>query len=130
MLTNTTVETINYIKDIEIEYNIKLLIMCVSFIYLVTLIIISSKWKSDDLWVYVIRIWMFRIPSIVILFFSILFPLYLFREISWEAITTLVVAYYSYLIVIGGVAGKLGMFTWAAKLIGINPKFKKMEVRR
>lgn len=128
MLTNTTVETINYIKDVEIEYNIKLLMMCISCVYFIALIIISYKWDNDDLWAKVIKLWMFRFPSITILFFSVLFPLYLFRGISWEAIYTLIIAYYSYIIVIGGVAGKLGMLTFAAKLIGINPKFKKMEI--
>jgi len=130
MVTNTTLETINYIKDVEIEYNIKIIIMCLAFIYALTLIWFSNKWKMDELWTQVIKWFLMRIPSFVILVFMPLFTIYLWRTASWELVYGLMIAYYSYAFVVILIAGKLGMFTFMMKMLGMNTKPMKMETKR
>lgn len=130
MVTNTTLETINYIKDVEIEYNIKIIIMCLAFIYALTLIWFSNKWKMDELWTQIIRWFLMRIPSFVILVFMPLFTIYLWRTASWELVYGLMIAYYSYAFVVILIAGKLGMFTFMMKMLGMNTKPMKMETKR
>ena len=130
MVTNTTLETINYIKDVEIEYNIKIIIMCLAFIYALTLIWFSNKWKMDELWTQIIKWFLMRIPSFVILVFMPLFTIYLWRTASWELVYGLMIAYYSYAFVVILIAGKLGMFTFMMKMLGMNTKPMKMETKR
>ena len=130
MVSNTTIETINYIKDIEIEYNIKFILLCLISIYCLVFIYISYKWEREDLWAKIIQLYLMRIPSCVILFFMPLTVIYLWRTASWELLYTLLIAYYSYAIVIILIAGKLGLFMWAFKLLGINTKPMNMEIKK
>lgn len=130
MVSETTIETINYIKDIEIEYNIKLIILCLACIYSLIFIYISFKWERDELWTKIIKIYLLRLPSIVILLGVPLFTIYLWRTASWEVVYTLLIAYYTYAFVVLLVAGKLGLFTWAFKLLGINTKPLNMEMKK
>jgi len=130
MVTNTTLETINYIKDIEYEYNIKLIIMCFTFLYAITLIWLSYKWERDELWTQLIKWFLMRIPSFVILALLPLTTIYLWRTASWELVYGLMIAYYSYSFVIILIAGHLGMFTFMMQMLGINTKAMKMETKR
>ena len=130
MVSDTTIETINYVKDIDIEYNIKLIIICFACIYSLILIFISLRWEEKELWTKIIKIYIMQIPSIMALIFMPLFSIYLWRTASWELLYTIMIAYYSYLFVIMLIAGNLGFFTWAFNLLGINTKLMRMEIKR
>ena len=129
VMTNATIETINYTKDLEIEYNIKLLLLGLLFIYSLGLLYLSNKWETDQLWQTIIKWFIMRIPSTIYLFFFPFFMIFLFRTASWEIIYRLMIAYFTYLFIVIMLAGKLGLFTLLANLLGIDTGVKKMELQ-
>lgn len=129
VLTNTTIETINYVKDLDIEFNIKIILLSMLFIYSTILIYFSFKWDTDQLWQTIIKYFIMRIPSTIFLFFSPFFTIFLFRSASWEIIYGLMIPYFIYIFVVGLLAGKLGLFTMLANLLGIDTTVKKMELK-
>lgn len=130
MVSNTTIETINYVKDIDIEFNMKIIMLFFTCVYCLVFIYLSFKWERDELWTKIIKIYLMRIPSFIILLLMPLMTIYLWRTASWEVLYALLIAYYSYAIVIILVAGKLGLFTWAFHLLGINTKPMNMEIKK
>jgi len=129
VLTNTTIDAINYAKDIDIEYNIKLFLLGILFVYSVILIYLSFKWETDQLWQTIIKYFIMRVPSTIFLFFFPFFSIFMFRSASWEIIYSLMIPFFVYVIVVGVIAGKLGMFTIFANLLGIDTGVKKMELK-
>jgi len=129
VMTNTTIEAINYTKDLDIEYNIKLLLLGLLFIYSLGLLYLSNKWETDQLWQTIIKWFIMRIPSTIYLFFFPFFMIFLFRTASWEIIYRLMIAYFTYLFIVLMLAGKLGLFTLLANLLGIDTGVKKMELQ-
>ena len=122
-------EAINYAKDIDIEYNIKMILLGMLFLYSTILIYFSFKWETDQLWQTIIKYFVMRIPSTIFLFFSPFFSIFLFRSASWELIYGLMIPYFTYLFIVLLVAGKLGLFTLLANLLGIDTGVKKMELQ-
>ena len=129
VMTNTTIEAINYTKDLDIEYNIKLLLLGLLFIYSLGLLYLSNKWETDQLWQTIIKWFVMRIPPTIYLFFFPFFMIFLFRTASWEIIYRLMIAYFTYLFIVLMLAGKLGLFTLLANLLGIDTGVKKMELQ-
>jgi hypothetical protein len=128
-LTNTTIETINYTKDLDIEYNIKLIIFGALFLYSCVALFAAHKWEADELYKKIIKIFIMQIPPSMFLFFFPLFSIYLFRTVSWEVIYGFMIALFSYFMIVFLLAGKLGLFTMLANLLGIETKVKKMEMK-
>ena len=128
VISNTTTEAINYAKDIDIEYNIKIILLGMLFLYSVILIYLSYKWELNELWVILMKWLIMRIPSIIFLFFSPFFTIFLFRSASWELIYSLMISYFSYIMIVLMIVGNFGMFTFFANLLGINTGVKKMEL--
>lgn len=130
MVSNETIDTINYIKDVEFEYNIKLIILGCFLIYSLVFLYISYKWKTEYIWQFVINMFLFRVPAIACLFFLPLMSFYLFREVSWEVLYTLLVVAFSYAIIVLFISLKVGMWTYFAEMVGLDMKTKKMEIKR
>jgi hypothetical protein len=130
MVSNETITTINYIKDIEFEYNIKLILLGLMFLYSVVFLYISYKWQPEYVWGDVINIGLFRAPTIAFLFFAPLTVFYLFRGVSWEVIYTLLIAVFSYAFIVFLVCLNVGLWTYFAEMVGIDMKTKKIEMKR
>ena len=48
MVSNSTIETINYVKDIDFDYNIKFTLICVYLIYAIVLLFLDKKVFTPD----------------------------------------------------------------------------------
>lgn len=129
VLSNVTIEQINYVKDIEFEYNIKLIILGLLFIYSLGAFYLASKWESEKYYSKIVKIYLLKIPFGILLFFYPLLTLFLLRQVSYETFYMLMVAFYGYALVIGLIAGKLGIFELAMDMLGIKPKPQKIESR-
>lgn len=128
MSYNETITLINYAKDVEFEYNIKLLLLGLLFLYSVAGLYLSYKWDSDKYAVKVFKNLLMRLPSIVYLFFFPLFSIYLLREVSWEVFYTLMIVFYTYALSITMISMKLGLIEYGADMLGIKPKIKEMKL--
>lgn len=129
MVSNATIDTLNYVVDVQNEYNIKVFLLTVLFIYSAVLLFFSFKWEADELYKKFAKIFIMQVPSVIFLFFFPFFSIFLFRTVSWEVLYSFMIAYFSYLFVVILVAGKLGGFTLLANLIGFDTSIKKMEMK-
>ena len=128
MVSQNTLDTINYVLDTQYEYNIKLLILFTVLVYSIVLFYLSFKWDKDKFYAKLIRVWIMRIPS---LFYMIYFPLLFFflqREFSYEVIYIWLLTGYGLFTTIMFIAAKLGFFEFAAELLEIEIKPSKMQV--
>ena len=128
MAYNETITLINYTKDLDFEYNIKLLLLGLLFVYSVAGMYISYKWKSDKYAVKIFKNLLMRLPSVVYLFFFPLFSIYLLRGVSWEVFYTLMIVFYTYSLVVTTISLKLGLMEYATDMLGIKPKIKEMRL--
>lgn len=128
MAYNETITLINYTKDLDFEYNIKLLLLGLLFVYSVAGMYISYKWKSDKYAVKIFKNLLMRLPSVVYLFFFPLFSIYLLRGVSWEVFYTLMIVFYTYSLVVTTISLKLGLIEYPADMLGIKPKIKEMRL--
>lgn len=129
MSVNETIQVLNYAKDLDINYNVKLIILCFVVVYSVALIWLSFKWESEDLWVQVVQWAIMRLPSFIFLFFSPLYVIYLWRTASYNMLYALMGTYYSYVFVVLLVAGNLGMFSFMLKMFGFKG-IQKVRLKR
>ena len=123
-----TIEIINYAKDLEIEYNLKLFLLFITFAYCVCCLFLAYKWQSDKYYVKVIKNFLIYLPFSVIMFFYPLFSIILLRGVSWEVFYMMVVAFYGYSLIVLLISAKLGIFEYAMDLLGIKPKIKEMKL--
>jgi hypothetical protein len=130
MTLNETLTAIQYAKDLDIEYNVKLYLIVFFLIYSIVMLYLSFKWKQEYMWEQVIIWFLMRIPTSIILFFSPLYVIYFFRAISWEVLYVLLATIFSYAFVIIMLAGVLGMFSYFMKMFGLNEGFKKIELKK
>lgn len=130
MTLNETITAIQYAQDIQIEYNIKLYLIVFFLIYSLVMLYLSFKWKPEYMWEQVIIWFLMRIPTSIILFFSPLYVIYMFRAISWEVLYVILVVIFSYAFVIIMLAGILGMFTYFMQMFGLDEGFKKIELKK
>jgi hypothetical protein len=52
---NETIILMNYAKDLDIEYNIKLILLLLTFIYSVGAWWLAYKWKTDKYYAIIIK---------------------------------------------------------------------------
>lgn len=123
-------QLINYSKDLEIEYNFKLLVIASILVYSVVLMYLAKKWEAAELWEKLLKLLVMQIPSAIFIVFTPLSLFYLFRGVSWEIIFTLLIAYYTYLLVIMVILFPLGLGTYLLNYFGFNTEVSKMEVKR
>lgn len=128
-ITNSTADILNYAQDLQIEYNIKIILLAILFIYSAILLYFSFNWEGEELWKKVIKIFIMQIPSALFLFFFPFYTLFLLRGASWEILYTLMIAYFSYVFIVIMISGQLGLFTLLANLIGFDTSIKKIELK-
>lgn len=124
---NASVLLINHAKDVEIEYNIKILILLIMFIYALGSFWLASKWNVDKFYCKFVRKFLLQIPFGIFLFFFPLFSIFLLRGISYESLYMLMMSFYGYSLVILLIAGKLGIFEFAGQLLGLKYTPKQMK---
>ena len=129
MVSNETISTINYIKDLETETNIKYLLLALLFLYSIVSIYISFKWDNDEAYAIIIKNFIMRIPSTIFLFFFPFMTIFLFRSVSWELIYGFMLTLFTYYGIVIMVVSPLGFWTFFAGLIGLKTKTEKVELR-
>jgi len=128
-MDNSTIEMINYLKDVEFEYNIKLMLLGLLLLYSIAAFWLASKWETEKYYAKIIKIYLFKIPFGVILFFYPLLTLFLLRAVSYETFYMLMITFYGYALVVLLIAGKLGIFELVMDMLGIKPKAQKIEAK-
>ena len=127
---NESVMLINHLKDVEFEFNIKLLIIISMFCYSLFAFWLANKWNVDRFYCQIIRKFLLQIPFGAFIIFFPLFSLFLLRELSYETLYMLMISFYTYAFVVLLIAGKLGLFELAAQLLGIKYSPKDMKTNR
>lgn len=129
VLTNSTIETINYAYDISIDYNIKLFLIFLVFIFSVAMLYLSKKIDRTEAMNDTFYKIMFSISCLLIMF-SFLSPFLLLRTVPLELLLTFVFIGYSILISVGLIywiywAGK----SFLSKFFGVKFNSGKRESR-
>jgi hypothetical protein len=127
MTYNESIALINYAKDIDIEFNIKILLLVLTYIYCIAVIWLTFKWDKDKHYIKLIKNFLIRLPMMTILFFAPLYTIILFRTVSWEVYYGLMISFYSYSFIILMIAAKLGMFEYILTLLGF--KYSPRELK-
>ena len=110
VLTNSTIETINYAKDLDIDYNIKIILICLVFIFSVTALILSkhidrSEAMNDTFYKIIVSF------SSLFIMFTFLSPFLLLRSVPIDLLLKLTFIGYSIFIS----TGLLYWIYWAGK---------------
>ena len=110
VLANSTIETINYAKDLDIDYNIKLFVICLLFIFSIVTLILSKKidrseTMNDTFYKIIVSF------SSLFIIFSFLYPFLLLRSVPVDLLLKLSFVGYSIFISMG----LLYWFYWAGK---------------
>ena len=129
MLSNTTIEQINYIKDLDYEYNVKLAILGIAFCYSLFFLWLDYKWDKDKYYAKMIKVWIFRLPSYVFIAFLPMFIIFLLRTLSWTELYLILWIYYSYVLFILFWAGMVGGWEVMLELLGIKLKPSTMKTK-
>lgn len=131
MVNQDTIETINYIKDLEFEYNIKLLILTLFLLYSITFLILTRDTKLDKISKGIMLAWG-RISAIIfIINIPFMYTFFLMRG-SLETLQMFVVTYYSFTYLVIFLFGQAffvetiyKMWAWATGMEIKIPKFKR-----
>jgi len=129
VISNTTTEIINYTKDIDIEYNSKIILLLIVTIYALAMIYFSNKLEFDGLWFKFIKTYVMKVPSFIFLFFMPLLVFFLNRGITFETLYLWLLTAYGILMTILFISFKFGLFEFGLKLLGIK-YVSKMEMKQ
>ena len=130
MVNETTLDIVNHAKDLEFEYNIKLLIIITLYVYAIVMLWLSwlsFKVDLDWFWWTILRI-IFRVVGLAWIFFLPLFYLMLLRNVSFEVLYLYMVGVYTIAISVVTILFFFGFAEFALRLLGfpISPKRVKM----
>lgn len=93
MVTNSTLELINTVTDINIEYNIKLYLMVAMWLYFAFVFWFSFKFDGDRFFVKAWRI-ISRFIALPYLVFAPMFTFFLLRTVIFETLYVYMIAFY------------------------------------
>lgn len=119
MVSNSTVELVNLVADVNIEYNIKLFIMISMWIYFAFVFWFSFKFNGDRLFVKIWRI-ISRLVSIPYLVFAPLFIFFLLRTVEFEILYNYMLWFYGIFLFLWFVLFLLAIYEYATYIIGID----------
>jgi hypothetical protein len=128
MVSQDTLDIINYSKDIDIDFNLKLFLLFIMLVYSVFFVWLTFKWDKDKHYITLIKNFLIRLPMMTFIFFFPLLSIFLMREASWEIIYRFLVVFYSYSFIILLISAKLGMFEFAFELLGYKMSPKQMKL--
>ncbi len=132
MVSQVTIDTINLVKDIDINYNIKIFILFVLLVYFIAMFWISFKVEIDTYWWFMTR-FIIRFITIPYIFFFPLFAYFLLREVSYEVLYLYMLGIYSVFLVVITLMFKVGFGEFMLKLMGlenIGPKRFQSDFKR
>lgn len=119
MVTNSTIELINTVSDINIEYNIKLYIMVAMWLYFAFIFWFSFKFDGDRLFIKAWRI-ISRFISLPYLVFSPMFTFFLLRTVEFETLYIYMISFYGTFLVVWFVLFILALWEFGSYLLGFN----------
>lgn len=120
MVSQNTIDTINYVKDIDIEFNTKLIVMFLLLAYSCFFLWLSFRLENKKAWVVVTKYIGMRGMTIPYIFFMPFNLLLMYRGASLEAIFKIMLMYYSVIFV--GIVLVFTLFgsEWILSFFGIN----------
>jgi len=127
MVTNTTIDTINLIKDIDFEYNIKLILILTFYVYAILMLYLSFRIQLDWFWWKIVKI-LFRVVGWSWIFFLPLFWLLLLRTVSFEVVYLYMIGYYTIAIGVITILFMLGFAEFGARLLGFDVKPSRIKM--
>ncbi len=119
MVTNSTVELINLVTDINIEYNIKMFIMVSMWLYFAFIFWFSFRFDGDR---FFIKIWrlLSRFISIPYLVFAPMFTFFLLRTVVFETLYLYMLGFYTIFLSIWFLLALLALGEFYTYMIGIK----------
>ena len=81
--------------DMTNEFNIKLILLLLLFLYSIAGIYFSFRIKDDSVHMQIVKYLMFRIPSAVFLFYFPVYTIFLYNAVSAETLLIFVFSYYT-----------------------------------
>lgn len=120
MVSNSTMEAINYAKDLDIQFDMKLLILTVILIYMVFLVWWSTRIPNTKGWIVLTKFIVMRgftIPYIVFYPFALMM---LFRQVSIEGIFNIMLVYYNSLFITAVVIFYFFGLEWVLGFFGVK----------
>lgn len=123
MVSAATLETINLITDINIEYNIKLMIMVSMWLYMAFVFWLSTKIDGDRLFIKIWRLFS-RVIPLPYLVFAPLFSFFLLRGAEFEVLYTLMLSFYSVFLTIWFALFLVALYEYLVHMLGfkVTPK--------
>lgn len=123
MVSASTIETINLISDINIEYNIKLMIMVSMWLYMAFSFWLSFKIDGDKFFIRMFRLFN-RVIPLPYLVFAPLFTFFLLRTVEFEGLYILMTSFYTIFLVVWFSLGIVALWEYALHILGfkITPK--------
>ena len=130
VLNNLTIEKINYVKDIDMDYNIKLILICLVLLFSIACLFLSKKIDRSDAMNDTFYKIIVSISSLFILF-SFLTPFLLLRTVPVDLLLKLTFVAYSIFISMGLLywlywSGK----TLLSKFFGVKFNSEKRQARQ
>lgn len=125
MVSANTIDTINLVTDINIEYNIKLFLMIAMWLYFAFVFWLSFKFDGDRLFIKIWRLFS-RVIPVPYLVFAPMFIFFLLRTVEFEILYVLMMAFYSIFLVIWFVLFLIAMWEYALHILGFRITPKKM----
>lgn len=120
MVSQATLDAIAYAKDIDIEFNMKLLILGSIMLYSLFFLWWSFKLSNDKGWVVLCKYLFMRgltIPYIAFFPFALMM---MYRQISLEGILSIMLLYYNILFFVGMVIFFFFGMEWILGFLGIK----------
>ena len=127
MVNETTIDIVNHAKDLEFEYNIKLLIIITLYVYAIVMLWMSFKVDLDWFWWTILRI-IFRVVGLAWIFFLPLFYILLLSSASYEILYLYMIGIYTVAISVVTLLFFFGFAEFALRIFGfpISPKRVQM----
>jgi len=122
MVSNITIETINYAKDIDMDYNAKMFVLCLGFIYVCFCLWYSFRMDDEKYWQKIFKYAILRLPSLVFFFFYPLFGLFIMRGVEFMFVWKTLLTIYIVLVTFIGFAWIIWHGEFIAALTGLTYK--------
>jgi len=122
-----TLELINYIKDVEFEFNMKLLLICTIFLWCVWAWWFSYKIEINSAWKLITRNIIMRAMTLPYLFFSPMLIGFLYRGVAFEKLFIFLLVIYGILYIFIQVLFFLFGAEWLLKFFGVEDLSQFMQ---
>lgn len=127
MVSQSTIDTINYVKDLDYNHEIKFLLIITFFIYALLMLWLSFKVDLNWFWWKIAKVIM-RVVGFAWITFLPLFWLLLLRGASFEILYNYMLGFYTIFLTFILLLFITGFAEFGLRLIGIDVSPKNMQI--